>query len=177
MHLRSIPASACVLTLLVGLMACQGSPSQRPVKLGPVDEGAGSLVQARRYLEGRWSLESFEVFPAGKPPVALKGTGTLTYDDHSNLNIEIRADQASSDLLRASGIDIADGVISSRGRTAVDLQNKTLTYVIEGQPTAGSGPLAANRPRHWQVDGTLLTLTTQDDAGKPLSVGKWRKVP
>ena len=177
MYLRSIPASACVVTLLFGLTACQGSPSQKPVKLGPVDEGSGSLKQARRYLEGRWSLESFEVYPPGKPPVPMKGSGTLTYDDYSNLTMDIRADQASADLLRASGIDIADGVISSRGRTAVDLQNKTLTYIIEGQATVGTGPLAPNRPRHWQVDGNLLTLTTQDDAGKPFSVSRWRKVP
>ena len=144
--------------------------------MGPVDKGAGSLIAARKYLEGRWSLESFEVFPPGKAPVALKGSGTLTYDDYGNLTIDIRADQASSDVLRASGIDIPNGVISSTGRTVVDLQNKTLTYVIEGQATVGTGPLATSRPRHWEVDGTLLTLTTQDEAGKPLSVGRWRKV-
>jgi len=177
MHLRSLPACACVVTVLLGLTACQAAPSQRPVKLGPVDEGAGSIVSARKFLEGRWSLESFDFYPAGKPPIALKGSGTLTYDDFGNLKIDIRADQASSDLLRAGGLDISDGVIASSGKTIVDLQNKTLTYVIDGQATVGSGPLATNRPRHWVVDGTLLTLTTQDDAGKPTTVGKWRKVP
>src|SRR6185369_16382601 len=111
----------------------------------------------------------------GKPPIPLKGSGTLTYDDYGNLKIDIRADQASSDLLRAAGLDIPDGVISSSGKTLVDLQNKTLTYVIDGQTTVGSGPMATNRPRHWVVDGTLLTLTTKDDAGKPTTVGKWRK--
>jgi hypothetical protein len=177
MHQRTIPACASILVIAVGafgLAACQGSPSQRPVKLGPVDEGRGSLVAARTFLEGRWTLESFEVYPPGKPAITLKGSGTLTYDKFSNLQMEIRADQASSDLLRAAGIDIPDGVVSSTGRTAIDLQNKTLTYIIQGQPS-NTGPLALNRPRHWQVDGTLLTLTTQDEAGKPLSIGKWRK--
>ena len=46
--------------------------------------------------------------------------------------MDIRADEASADVLRAAGIDIADGVIRSRGRTVVDLQHKTLTYVIAG---------------------------------------------
>ena len=32
-----------------------------------------------------------------------------------------------------------------------------------------------NRPRHWEVAGSLLTLTTRGDDGKPLSVGRWRK--
>jgi hypothetical protein len=176
MNLRSVPSCACVVTLLLGLAACQGSPSQRPVKLGPVDEGRGSLTAARKYLEGRWALESFEIYPPGKAPVALKGSGTLTYDEYANLQIDIRADQDSSDVLRAAGIDIRDGVVSSSGRTTVDMQNRTLTYVVQGQP-AGNGPLAVNRPRHWQVEGPILTLTTQDDAGKPLSVSKWKKVP
>ena len=103
----------------------------------------------------------------------LKGPGTLNYDEFGNLQIEIRADQASSDLLRAAGIDIRDGVISSEGRTAVDLQNRTLTYVVPGQ--AGTGPLALSRQRYREVKDNLLTLTTKDDAGKPLSVGVWRR--
>lgn len=173
MHLRFVPAA--VVTLALGLQACAGAPSQKPVKGGPVDQGPGSIVSARAFLEGRWTLESFEVYPPGKPPITLKGSGTLSYDEFGNLKMDIRADQTTSDILRAAGVEISDGVISSNGRTVVDMQNKTLTYVMEGQPPSGTGPLATNRPRHWQVEGTLLTLTTQDDAGKPLSVGKWRK--
>ena len=43
--------------------------------------------------------------------------------------------------------------------------------MIQGQP-ASTGPLAINRPRHWVVEGDLLTLTTKDDADNPLSVGR-----
>ena len=136
-----------LVLLLLSAGGCAAAPRERPVRMGPVDDGAGSLTAARKYLEGRWTLESFDVFPPGKPPVALKGSGTLTYDDFGNLRIEIRADQAASDLLTAAGIDIRDGIISSEGRTAVDMQNRTLTYVIQGQPS-GAGPLALNRPRH-----------------------------
>ena len=161
--------------LVVAVAAgCSGAPRQRPVEMGPVDEGAGSLAAARRFLQGRWALESFELYPAGKPPITLKGAGTLSYDEFGNLKIEIRADQASSDLLRAAGVDIRDGMISSDGRTAVDMESRTLTYVVPGQ-TALPGPLALNRPRHWEVAGDLLTLTTKDDSGKPSSVGRWRK--
>jgi hypothetical protein len=75
----------------------------------------------------------------------VKATGTLTFDAFGNLRTEIRADQAASDLLRVSTSPGA--VISSSGRTAVDLQQRTLTYVMEGQPAAGTGPLAMSRPR------------------------------
>ncbi len=173
MKLRQSLTFALFTALVLILAAC--GPEKRQPKGGPPVTGAGTVNQARTYLEGRWTLESFEVYPPGKPPVTLKGQGTLSYDDFSNLTMEIRTDLATSDVLRSAGIDVQDGVISTSGRTAVDMQNHTLTYVLEGQPAGGTGPLATSRKRYWQVDGNLLTLTTKDDAGKPTSVGKWRK--
>lgn len=154
---------------------CAGKPRERPIPLGPVDTGPASLSAARKFLEGRWVLESFEVHPPGQAPVALKGSGTLVYDDMSNLRMEIRADQESADLLRRAGIDIRDGVISTDGRTAIDLQNRTLTYVLEGQAPLMEGPLSMRHPRHWAVEGDTLTLTTKDASGNPLSIGRWRR--
>ena len=162
--------------VLVTAAACTAAPRQRPVEMGPVDQSAGTLTAARKYLEGRWTLESFELHPAGKPPVTPKGSGTLTYDEFGNMRMEIRADRDAVDVLRAAGIDIRDGVISTDGRTAVDMQNKTLTYVVKSQPGAPpTGPMAANRPRYWQVEADVLTLTTKDDAGNPASVSRWRR--
>ena len=173
--MSAISRSSCAIALSFLLAAaCKSAPRERPIPLGPVDTGAGSVTAARKYLEGRWVLESFEVFPPGKAPIALKGSGDLLYDDFGNLKMEIRADEKSSDLLRAAGIDIRDGVISTEGRTAIDLQNHTLTYIVQGQ-VANKGPLAINRPRHWEVQNDVLTLTTKDESGKPLSVGKWRR--
>jgi hypothetical protein len=177
MVLRSALTRVLLAMILLSLPACKAAPITRPIEGGPVATGAGSLTAARKFLEGRWSLESFEVHPPGKPVVTLKGMGTLTYDDFGNLRMEIRADQTAADMLRAAGIDIRDGIISSDGRTAVDIPNRTLTYTIQGQPAAGTGPLAMNRPRHWEVEGNLLTLTTKDDAGNVASVGRWRKIP
>jgi hypothetical protein len=165
-----------MLVVLIAIAGCSAAPRQRPVKLGPVDTGPGSLAAARQYLEGRWTLESFQVFPPGRPVVALKGHGSLTYDAFGNLQMEIRADEASADLLRAAGIDIRNNTISTAGRTAVDMQNRTLTYIVPGQ-SPSSGPLALNRPRHWQVEADLLTLTTKDENGQALSVGRWRRMP
>ena len=92
-----------------------------------------------------------------------------------NLKVNIRADEASADALRAAGVDIRDGVISSDGRTAIDLQKHTLTYFIQGQAPLIKGPLGLDRPRHWVVEGDTLILSTQDDKGQPLSIGRWKK--
>ena len=170
----------CMAALLVTtLFGCTSAPRKRAVKMGPVDTGAGTLTAARKYLEGRWTLESFEVFPPGKPSIAVKGDGTLLYDEYGNLKIDIRTDQATGDALSKVGIVLNKGEIASEGRTVINLQDHTLTYVIEGQAGHGferGGPLGIDRPRHWQVEGNILTLTTKDDAGKPLSIGKWRKM-
>ena len=167
---------AALLTLLV--TGCGAAAGEKPVQLGPVDTGAGTLASARKFLEGRWTLESFEVHAPGKPVLELNGSGTLVYDNMSNLRMEVRADEASADVLRAAGIDIRDGLISTDGRAAIDLQNRTLTYILEGQaPLVQRGPLAMQRPRHWVVDENTLTLTTKDEAGRPLSIARWKRMP
>lgn len=179
MMLRSVLNRSVVALVLASAVGCASAPSQRPMKGGDVDAGPESITAARKFLEGRWTLESFEVFPPGKAAITLKGSGTLNYDDFGNLRIEIRADEKSADLLRAAGIEMRDGTISSDGRTVVDLQNRTLSYVLPGQKPGdpGAGPLSPSRLRHWEVKGDLLFLSTKDEAGKTLSTGRWKKTP
>ncbi len=170
---------ACVIVLSIAGSGCKSAPRERPILLSDVPSGTGSLVEARKYLEGRWSLQSFDVTPPGKPPVRVTGAGTLVYDQYGNLDMEVRPDKASIPLLSSAGIETENGVLSTKGRVAVDMQSKTMTYIREGQPALGAAtsPVALNRPRHWQVDGNVLTLTTNGDDGKPVSVGKWVKTP
>jgi hypothetical protein len=178
MSMKGVWKAAAVTMFVAATFGCASSERQRVVSMGPVPTGAGTTAAARKFLEGRWVLESFVVNPSGGKPITLKGTGILNYDEFGNLEMNIRADQASSDLLRAGGVVIADGVISTTGRTAIDVQNKTLTYILEGQASAmktGGGPLSPSRPRHWEVTGDSLTLTTRDDSGAPLSVSRWKK--
>ena len=167
--------NVAVALLLAAAAACAAAPRTRQLPIGEIETGPGTVQGARKFLEGRWALESFEIRSADGKQVPLKGSGVLNYDDFGNLRMEIRADQASSDVLRAAGVNIRDGIISTDGRTAIDLQNKTLTYFLEGQPATGSGPLAMNRPRHWEVTQNQLTLTTRDDSGAPISVSKWKR--
>ena len=158
--------------------ACAAKPIQKPLEGGKVDTGPQTLAAARRYLEGVWALESYDLYPASGPPITLNGTGRLTYDAFGNMKIEIQTDPATGALIRKAGIENVDGRINSDGRTVVDMQARTIAYVVEGQPTGKTealGPLALRRLRYWQVDGNLLTLTTKDDGGKPVSISKWRK--
>jgi hypothetical protein len=168
-HVRAL----LLATVMIAPAAC--AKEKNPIKLGPVDTGAGTLTSARNFLNGRWILESFEVRLPNQAPVVLKGAGMLVYDESSNLSMHITADEKSSDILRAAGVDIRDGQIITEGRTAVDLQNHTLTYILEGTAPLMRGPLGVDRPRHWVVEGDLLILTTRDQSGQPTSIGRWRK--
>jgi hypothetical protein len=167
-----------VVSLLVLVAGCAPAPRTRAVKGGPVDTGAGTLTAARKFLEGRWTLESFQLFPPGGQPMTLAGSGTLVYDDFSNLDIDIRPEPESVEALSKMGIELQGGIVSTHGRAVLDLQNKTLTYVLK-DPIQGArnSPLSTGRPRHWNVDGDLLTLSTRDDAGNTLTEGKWRRQP
>lgn len=162
------------LSMALAVVLCGCHPRTPPIETGP-----GSTNSARAFLFGRWSLMSFEVFPPDQPPINVKGSaGTLTYDEYGNLAVEIRVDEATAEAFRTVGIPTDKGTISTTGRTVVNMQAHTLTYMLKGQPAFGtpSGPLALNRPRYWQVDGAMLTLTTKSDSGQPLSVGTWQKI-
>lgn len=142
-----------------------------------VETGPGTLTAARKYLEGRWTLLSYDIFPPGEPALRLQGKGTLVYDDFGNLAMDVRVDEKTALVLEAVGIQTTDGVLSTKGRTVINLQARTLVFVLDGQAPFGTpaGPLALNRPRHWQVEKNVLTLTTKADDGQPLSVSRWRK--
>jgi hypothetical protein len=173
-HLRALTVA---LTAAALSFACAPAPRQRPVRMGPVDTGAGTLASARQYLMGRWTLLSYDVMPPGRPTIALTGQGSLNYDEFGNLDVEVRVDDKTAQILEQAGIIAEGGILSTKGRTAIDLQAKTLTYVLDGQAATGapSGPLALNRPRHWEVDANVLTLTTRDDNGQALSIGRWQR--
>lgn len=169
----------CLRLMLVTTMASTAlaTPLAQRIKMGPVDTGPGTLTAARKHLEGRWTLLSYEIVRPGEPPLRLEGEGTLRYDDFGNLAMDVRVDDDTALILEGVGIRTTDGVLSTKGRTVIDLQARTLVFVLDRQPAFGapSGPLALNRPRHWEVNGNELTLTTKGDDGRPLSVSRWRK--
>jgi hypothetical protein len=168
---------SCLGALLLG--SCAAAPRQRPIEGGPVDTGAGTLTAARKYLEGRWALESFQLHPPGKDPVTVAAQGTVTYDDFSNLTMDVRADGAAVEALKSAGIAATNTGFSTSGRVVVDMRARTLTYMTsqDGSVAAPNSPLDLRRPRHWEVTQDRLTLTTRDEAGKPLMVSVWRRMP
>jgi len=171
-------ALAAVVTAVL-VAGCAPAPIKRPIYTGPLDSGPGTLAAARQYLEGRWTLVSFTVFPPGRDPISVTGTGVLVYDAYSNMSVDLRTDAATAQALRGVGLPFENGVLATNGRTVIDMNNRSITYIVEGGAPIGAdaGPLASNRPRYWQVEGETLTLSTRDDAGNNLTVAVWKKEP
>jgi hypothetical protein len=168
---RSRTLTALSIALLVTTAACTYKP-----RTEPPNSGQGTVTQARKYLEGTWSLVSFTVYDAKGAAVPMKGTGSLVYDDFNNMTMTLEADAATAALLAKAGLQMENNRFTTKGKTIVDMQNKTLKYVLEGQYISVTrGPMAIERLRYWEVTGNTLTLTTKDDSGKPLSVGKWQR--
>jgi hypothetical protein len=71
---------------LVGVsLACTAAPLDRPVKLGPIDSGPGSVEFARRQLEGAWTLELLEIVDTKGIARPVRSTGRLTVDAFGNM--------------------------------------------------------------------------------------------
>ena len=172
-HLRR-----CLPALIVTVTAagCAPAPNNRPLRTTPVETGAGTVAAARDILQGVWVLESFEVFPEGRPPIALSGKGRMVYDGYANMTMDLQPEPGTVTALEGAGVPVRNGRISISGRTVVDMQGRTLTFVTEAATTGpADGPLALSRPRHWAMEDGLLTLATHDDGGRVVAATRWRK--
>lgn len=174
---RALSILGAVGALGVSSAACHGGSLQKPVLLGPVDTGPGTLEQARRFLQGSWVLVSMDLFPPNQQPIHAAATGSMVYDDFGNMEVEMRLNPATATLAEGIGIHAPNGVVSTTGRTVIDINNHSISYVLEGQAAVrpAMSPLDTNRPRFWEVAGTTLTLRTKDENGTVLSVSVWRK--
>ena len=155
---------SCLGLLVVGLAGCAAAPRQRAREGGPVDTGAGTLTSARKFLEGRWSLESFQVFPAGKPPVTIKGQGTVTYDDFSNLTMDVRADEASVQALRDAGVEVTRRLLDDRPRRRGHAEEDA--HLRREQGRIDRGPDRAARPEPAALLGGRRGQADADDEGR-----------
>jgi hypothetical protein len=116
-HLVRSMTLAVVTASLITIGGC----APKPLGLRSVDTGAGTLAAARKYLEGRWGLLSFEVHPPGREVIHVEGEGTLLFDGFGNLEMEIRTDETTGQALSEAGIPLEKGRLSVKGRITVDM--------------------------------------------------------
>ena len=159
--------SAIALAASVGV-GCQAAPRQRPVKMGPVATGPGSLESARRQLEGNWELVSYDVLGADGKATAMTGAGTLSLDAYGNLNLEARAETKAGKVLP----------MSMQGRIVIDPAQQSFALAdvdASGQPVPAV-QVSPDKRRFYSFDGDVLRIEVRDAAGKATARSSWRRV-
>lgn len=161
-----IPTAA----ILAVLAACAGAPRQKPVPMGPVDTGEGSLEAARRELHGSWSLVSLEAVDASGARHPVQASGVLSYDEHGNLKTTGTIDDPR--LQNAIPIDFT-------GRIVIDPVKRVFypADLVSSEPVDSKqlAPVGLDKVRQYSVTGDTLVVTYLDAAGKPTAVLTWRK--
>jgi hypothetical protein len=172
-HRSRFAVSASVLSMVVMLAACAGAPRQRPVRMGPVTQGADSVEGARRLLQGDWSLASYETIAPDGSRATHPVTGLLTYDEFGNLSLRAQLNRDGQ----------PPAVLEYRGRAVIDARASMLR--VEGvqyteRPTGVSPEIteavSLDKPRHYQISGDVLTLSALDPATRrPTAVVAFRR--
>jgi hypothetical protein len=163
-------------TVLAGglLAGCQAAPRQRPIELGPVAKGAGSLEAVRKQLEGTWTLVSFETYPAQGKAVPVQATGRLTYDQYGNLSLTgTLASPASGSAPDPSRY------LNLGGRAVIDTASQRM-WIVERETDPGSGnalppPVSADKVRYYEFSGDLLTTSVKDANGRVTARLVWKR--
>jgi outer membrane murein-binding lipoprotein Lpp len=161
------------VTLIASVAGAAGcakkTPLDRPLKVGEVSTGAGTLADARKRFEGNWDLVKLEVVQAGGT-VAARATGRLTYDAYGNLAMKGTIDGTANPLL--------GGLLDYQGRAIIDAAKQQLRLV--GVESVGDAPVAASlsvdKLRQYVFEGDLLKISTIDDAGKLIATATWKRV-
>lgn len=171
-RVHRIIAVALLAALAAISAACEAAPRQRPVRMGPVDTGAGSLEAARRELQGSWSLTSLEAVDASGARQQVKANGVLSFDTYGNLTITGRIDDPRLD----AAIPLA-----FTGRIVID-PAKGVFYPADVEPdtdrpvdTTRLAPVGLDKVRRYSVTGDTLVVTYLDASGKATAVATWRR--
>jgi len=172
MRNRLTPLACALLLALPVVTGCQAAPRARPVKMGPVDTGAGSLESVRRQLQGSWQLVSLEVMTPGGGMTAVPATGHLKYDEYGNLTIDGRLTAA------AGGVD--PNVLNMSGRAVIDPDKHMLRFQdVQARTAAEDRPLDTRidpeKVRYFEFVGDQLKTTTKDAKGATTAVATWKK--
>lgn len=162
---------ACVV--LAGCLGgCAGRDRVRPVRMGGVESGPGSLQDVRRQLEGKWALTSLQLADTAGTLVSVPASGHLTYDAYGNFVLDIEAEPAALQPLGDKPV-----VLDLKGRAVIDAAGGLL-QVQDVVPADGTTvPPGLERVRQFEFRGDTLTLTVRNASGRRTGVTTWKRQP
>lgn len=166
----SLIAGAGTVALMCAAAGCAATPRQRPIEMGPVDVGPGSLEATRRALEGTWTLANLEVVDKAGARRPIKAGGQLTYDAFGNMHIRaVVEDKALFETL----------VLDYDGRIVIDPNNKEFrpAGLTSDRPVDPSQivPVSPDKVRRYELTADTFVVTYVDASSAPTAVATWRR--
>ena len=163
------PLLAALVVTVALAPACAKSERQRPVGLGPVGSGPGSLEYTRRQLQGTWTLQKFEVANAAGTLVTIRAKAQLTYDDFGNLTVK---GVLLEPLPGQTSVTDAPA-LAYTGKAMIDTAKQDIVLVgLEASVTPDPSILAKigmDQRRHYEVTDKQLIMTARDAQGHTTS--------
>jgi hypothetical protein len=174
-HTRIGLAAALGITMAAASAAgCAAAPRQRPIKMGDVDTGKGSLEAERRRLLGTWSLLSYDMIGANGAKTHVAGQAQLTYDEFGNLKV---VGEVNDPKIEGSH---AESMLSYSGRAVIDPDKHEMRLLDMKTGTSNTTDTEIVQPdavRHYEFhDNNQLEITLKDEAGKTVGVTSWKRV-
>src|SRR5215213_2624603 len=166
--LAALVAGAATLCVLAG---CAKTARERPIQMGPVNTGAGSLEAVRRQLEGHWELVSLAVAPAGGGTlVPLEARGTLTYDEYGNLTVDAHTKDPNAPQAARSA-----NLLAFSGRAVIDAARSELKLMDVTGSVDPNTVISTERRRRYAFEGDLLKLSSLQPDGQVAATATWRR--
>ena len=161
-------AVALVTALLVG--GCSAAPRQRPIELGPVDTGAGSVEAARRQLQGEWNLVRLETPGPSGESRAVAARALLTYDEYGNFTIAGKVEDPS-----VTRVEV-DRLLRFSGRAVIDARKQELRLFPSGDsPPLDGTAISVDRVRRYAFENEMLRMSTVDANGQITATSTWQR--
>jgi hypothetical protein len=154
------------LLAVVILAGCAPRARVRPVKMGDVDTGAGSVEATRRQLEGTWELFRLEAIDASGNARPVKASGRLQYDAYGNMQVKgVIEDPALKNAL----------VLDTEGRIVIDPVKKQFHAADVGETDPRLKAIAPDKVRTYELTPSEFVVTYQDANGKPTARAVWHR--
>lgn len=171
--------AAIVALVLAGAGAgsgCKAAERQRPIEMGPVDTGPGSLTYVRRQLEGSWDLVALEVRNKAGQMTPTKAQALLTYDAYGNMNVRGKL----LDPLPDATAKLASSAVDYSGKIVIDTVKSEFRMTEQNaqQPLDRDvqNILNLSRVRRYELSADTLKIHVMDQGNAVVATTTFRKV-
>ena len=155
-------------------LACEAQPRQRPLDVGPVASGPGTIEFERRRLEGTWQLDRFEVINSGGSASVVRAQAVLTYDEYGNLTVRGKL------LEPLPGATVVEHPLLQYAGPIVLDPKKQQFRLGAGKTTGGIDPAleATIDPalvRRYELSDTTLKISYLNPSGTPTAIASFTR--